>query len=81
MIILRLLTRINIPVTYLVTFYLGISYLSYLSHLLSCIFYHSDDVTCSNETLGLKILKMISCYGFVQSYLPGNYISDQNSSF
>ena len=35
-------------------------------------------VTCSNETLGLKI---ILCRGFVQSYLLGNHISDHNSRF
>ena len=35
-------------------------------NLLPCIFYRSDDVTYSNETLGLKQFKIILCYGFVQ---------------
>ena len=30
--------------------------LRYLSHLLRCIFYLSDDVTCSNETLSITFL-------------------------
>ena len=30
--------------------------LRYLSHLLRCIFYLSDDVTCSNETLSINYL-------------------------
>ena len=50
--------------------------LRYLSRLLPCTFYHSDDVTCSNETLGLKICKNILCFGYVQSYLLNNHISD-----
>ena len=52
--------------------------LSYLSLLLPSICCHSDDVTCSNETLGLNIFYIIFCYGFVQSYLLGFYFSDKN---
>ena len=49
---------INIPVT--LSLYLSASVKIFLHqfryHLLRCIFYHSDDVTCSNETLSIDYL-------------------------
>ena len=50
----------------------------YISHRLSCIFDHCDDVTCSNETLGFFKNYFVLFWDFVQSYLLGNYICDQN---
>ena len=42
---------------------------------ISCIFYHSGNVTCGNETLSLKCSKRILCYGFIKSYPLANDIS------